>query len=256
MVLDVILTSFALIVWQHVLLGLQFSELSWDHSYPEEEGDSHILWLEFDGEEDGTAVNKLLKIYSKQVRKLINQPVYAGCCSSQICGGLFNCSPVARAGCQMWLWSRLISAEDLRESSLLLVHLGDFHKTMQLELCSQTCKTQCYGGNVKKTSVHQQMLHNLSMADHSQALILRCSCFILCFWRLCFICWPGWANERLHRILRGAQIWVWGRGCSWEWWRGPPAACQSRSQAQEWTWRTARDAAQTKQRGLQSRPHS
>lgn len=54
---------------QHVLLGLRFSELSWDHSYPEEEGDSHILWLEFDGEEDGTPVNKLLKIYSKQVRK-------------------------------------------------------------------------------------------------------------------------------------------------------------------------------------------
>lgn len=68
----------ALIVLQHVLLGLQFSELSWDHSYPEEEGDSHILWLEFDGEEDGTAVNKLLKIYSKQVRKFISQPVYAG----------------------------------------------------------------------------------------------------------------------------------------------------------------------------------
>lgn len=53
---------------QHVLLGLRFSELSWDHSYPEEEGDSHILWLEFDGEEDGTPVNKLLKIYSKQVK--------------------------------------------------------------------------------------------------------------------------------------------------------------------------------------------
>jgi len=54
---------------QHVLLGLRFSELSWDHSYPDEEGDSHILWLEFDGEEDGTPVNKLLKIYSKQVRE-------------------------------------------------------------------------------------------------------------------------------------------------------------------------------------------
>ncbi|XP_077403656.1 FERM domain-containing protein 8 [Vanacampus margaritifer] len=51
---------------KHVLLGLRFSELSWDHSYPEEEGDSHILWLEFDGDEDGTPVNKLLKIYSKQ----------------------------------------------------------------------------------------------------------------------------------------------------------------------------------------------
>ncbi|KAM4620671.1 FERM domain-containing protein 8 isoform 1-T2 [Polymixia lowei] len=51
---------------KHVLLGLRFSELSWDHSYPEEEGDSHILWLEFDGEEAGTPVNKLLKIYSKQ----------------------------------------------------------------------------------------------------------------------------------------------------------------------------------------------
>lgn len=53
---------------QHVLLGLHFNELSWDHSYPEEQGDSHILWLEFDGEEDGTPVNKLLKIYSKQVK--------------------------------------------------------------------------------------------------------------------------------------------------------------------------------------------
>ncbi|XP_061659749.1 FERM domain-containing protein 8 [Syngnathoides biaculeatus] len=51
---------------KHVLLGLRFSELSWDHSYPEEESDSHILWLEFDGDEDGTPVNKLLKIYSKQ----------------------------------------------------------------------------------------------------------------------------------------------------------------------------------------------
>lgn len=51
---------------KHVLLGLRFSELSWDHSYPEGEGDSHILWLEFDGEEEGTPVNKLLKIYSKQ----------------------------------------------------------------------------------------------------------------------------------------------------------------------------------------------
>ncbi|XP_076875650.1 FERM domain-containing protein 8 isoform X2 [Brachyhypopomus gauderio] len=51
---------------KHVLLGLRFSELSWDHSYPETEGDSHILWLEFDGEEAGVSVNKLLKIYSKQ----------------------------------------------------------------------------------------------------------------------------------------------------------------------------------------------
>ncbi|ROL54350.1 FERM domain-containing protein 8 [Anabarilius grahami] len=51
---------------KHVLLGLKFSELSWDHSYPETEGDSHILWLEFDGEEAGVHVNKLLKIYSKQ----------------------------------------------------------------------------------------------------------------------------------------------------------------------------------------------
>lgn len=60
---------------QHVLLGLRFSELSWDHSYPEEEGDSHILWLEFDGEEDGTPVNKLLKIYSKQVSKCLWDPM-------------------------------------------------------------------------------------------------------------------------------------------------------------------------------------
>lgn len=63
--------SFVLIFLQHVLLGLRFNQLSWDHSYPEDEGDSHILWLEFDGEEDGTPVNKLLKIYSKQVRKVM-----------------------------------------------------------------------------------------------------------------------------------------------------------------------------------------
>lgn len=47
-----------------VLLGLHFHELSWDHTFPDEE--EHILWLEFDGETEGTPVNKLLKIYSKQ----------------------------------------------------------------------------------------------------------------------------------------------------------------------------------------------
>ncbi|XP_074861453.1 FERM domain-containing protein 8 isoform X2 [Carettochelys insculpta] len=50
---------------KHVLLGLRFQELSWDHTYPDEE-EEHILWLEFDGENEGTQVNKLLKIYSKQ----------------------------------------------------------------------------------------------------------------------------------------------------------------------------------------------
>ncbi|KAL8184053.1 UNVERIFIED_CONTAM: FERM domain-containing protein 8 [Gekko kuhli] len=49
---------------KHVLLGLHFQELSWDHTFPSEE--EHILWLEFDGENEGTAVNKLLKVYSKQ----------------------------------------------------------------------------------------------------------------------------------------------------------------------------------------------
>nr|XP_020658121.1 FERM domain-containing protein 8 [Pogona vitticeps]XP_020658122.1 FERM domain-containing protein 8 [Pogona vitticeps] len=49
---------------KHVLLGLHFQELSWDHTFPSEE--EHILWLEFDGESEGTPVNKLLKIYSKQ----------------------------------------------------------------------------------------------------------------------------------------------------------------------------------------------
>ncbi|KAJ6656975.1 hypothetical protein lerEdw1_002976 [Lerista edwardsae] len=47
-----------------VLLGLHFHELSWDHTFPDEE--EHILWLEFDGETEGTPVNKLLKVYSKQ----------------------------------------------------------------------------------------------------------------------------------------------------------------------------------------------
>lgn len=50
---------------QHVLLGLRFQELSWDHTSPEEE--ESVLWLEFDGDNEGTPVNKLLKIYSKQV---------------------------------------------------------------------------------------------------------------------------------------------------------------------------------------------
>lgn len=49
---------------KHVLLGLRFQELSWDHTAPEEE--EPILWLEFDGDSEGTPVNKLLKIYSKQ----------------------------------------------------------------------------------------------------------------------------------------------------------------------------------------------
>uniref|UniRef100_A0A8C5UUZ6 FERM domain containing 8 n=1 Tax=Microcebus murinus TaxID=30608 RepID=A0A8C5UUZ6_MICMU len=49
---------------KHVLLGLRFQELSWDHTSPEEE--EPVLWLEFDGDSEGMPVNKLLKIYSKQ----------------------------------------------------------------------------------------------------------------------------------------------------------------------------------------------
>ncbi|XP_075043899.1 FERM domain-containing protein 8 [Mixophyes fleayi] len=49
---------------KHILISLKFSELSWDHTYPDEE--EHILWLEFDGDNEGTPVNKLLKIFSKQ----------------------------------------------------------------------------------------------------------------------------------------------------------------------------------------------
>ncbi|XP_068115699.1 FERM domain-containing protein 8 [Hyperolius riggenbachi] len=49
---------------KHVLISLKYSELSWDHTYPD--GEEHILWLEFDGDNEGTPVNKLLKIYSKQ----------------------------------------------------------------------------------------------------------------------------------------------------------------------------------------------
>ncbi|XP_016063900.1 PREDICTED: FERM domain-containing protein 8 isoform X2 [Miniopterus natalensis] len=50
---------------KHVLLGLRFQELSWDHTCPEEE-EEPVLWLEFDGNSEGIPVNKLLKIYSKQ----------------------------------------------------------------------------------------------------------------------------------------------------------------------------------------------
>lgn len=49
---------------KHVLLGLRFQELSWDHTSPEEE--ESVLWLEFDGHSEGTPVNRLLKVYSKQ----------------------------------------------------------------------------------------------------------------------------------------------------------------------------------------------
>ncbi|XP_052047991.1 FERM domain-containing protein 8 isoform X2 [Apodemus sylvaticus] len=49
---------------KHVLLGLRFQELSWDHTSPEEE--EPVLWLEFDGDSEGMPVNKLLRIYSKQ----------------------------------------------------------------------------------------------------------------------------------------------------------------------------------------------
>lgn len=53
---------------KHVLLGLRHTELSWDVTGPDEEhpDDAHALWLEFDGTEDGAAVNRLLKVYSKQ----------------------------------------------------------------------------------------------------------------------------------------------------------------------------------------------
>ncbi|XP_072101828.1 FERM domain-containing protein 8 [Mobula birostris] len=49
-----------------VLLALYFHELSWDYTSSEDEDSDDILWLEFDGEEGGAVVNKLLKIYSKQ----------------------------------------------------------------------------------------------------------------------------------------------------------------------------------------------
>ncbi|XP_074257807.1 FERM domain-containing protein 8 isoform X1 [Saimiri boliviensis] len=62
---------------KHVLLGLRFQELSWDHTSPEEE--EPILWLEFDGESEGTPVNKLLKIYSKQVAWPVPAHRWGGC---------------------------------------------------------------------------------------------------------------------------------------------------------------------------------
>ncbi|XP_067831701.1 FERM domain-containing protein 8 isoform X2 [Heptranchias perlo] len=49
-----------------VLLALCFHELSWEYTSSEDEDSEGILWLEFDGEEGGAVVNKLLKIYSKQ----------------------------------------------------------------------------------------------------------------------------------------------------------------------------------------------
>uniref|UniRef100_UPI00398F12C2 FERM domain-containing protein 8 isoform X2 n=1 Tax=Pristiophorus japonicus TaxID=55135 RepID=UPI00398F12C2 len=49
-----------------VLLALCFHELSWEYTSSEDEVADDILWLEFDGEEGGAVVNKLLKVYSKQ----------------------------------------------------------------------------------------------------------------------------------------------------------------------------------------------
>ncbi|XP_012354127.2 FERM domain-containing protein 8 isoform X2 [Nomascus leucogenys] len=59
---------------KHVLLGLRFQELSWDHTSSEEE--KPILWLEFDGDSEGTLVNKLLKIYSKQAELMSSLTEY------------------------------------------------------------------------------------------------------------------------------------------------------------------------------------
>ena len=53
---------------QHVILSLRYNELSWDYTAANaDQEDEPVLWLEFDGSEDGRPVNKLLQVFSWQV---------------------------------------------------------------------------------------------------------------------------------------------------------------------------------------------
>ncbi|XP_069750103.1 FERM domain-containing protein 8 isoform X3 [Narcine bancroftii] len=65
-----------------VLLALYFCELSWEYTSSEDEDCDDILWLEFDGEEGGAVVNKLLKIYSKQAELMSGMIEYCIDCNS------------------------------------------------------------------------------------------------------------------------------------------------------------------------------
>uniref|UniRef100_UPI00358EAFE9 FERM domain-containing protein 8 n=1 Tax=Myxine glutinosa TaxID=7769 RepID=UPI00358EAFE9 len=51
----------------HVILSLRHNELSWDYTAANaDKEDEPVLWLEFDGSEDGRPVNKLLQVFSWQ----------------------------------------------------------------------------------------------------------------------------------------------------------------------------------------------
>lgn len=85
-----------------MLLGLRFQELSWDHTSPEEE--EPVLWLEFDGDSEGTPVNKLLRIYSKQVVVWSHALGQEASSRSPVPGRRVQCCPGPRDGMSACSW--------------------------------------------------------------------------------------------------------------------------------------------------------
>lgn len=117
---------------QHVLLGLGFQELSWDHTSPEEE--EAALWLEFDGDSEGTPVNKLLKIYSKQVGSVYScslppHPRLPLPCPVIPCGSfLASCyRPLVMLGVPFRCWRSDRGHPCVRLVSDLLYYLSSFY---------------------------------------------------------------------------------------------------------------------------------
>ncbi|XP_020823836.1 FERM domain-containing protein 8 isoform X3 [Phascolarctos cinereus] len=90
---------------KHVLLGLRFQELSWDYTCSGDE--EPILWLEFDGESEGTPVNRLLKVYSKQVAASAEGAEPRHSVAKPPAGPQQSPPPPARIGTQgLWLFAR------------------------------------------------------------------------------------------------------------------------------------------------------
>lgn len=64
------MNDFDLIYYQSLLLGLKYSELSWEMAKPSDEGNADCLpclFLQFSVRENGTRVHKILQVFSKQV---------------------------------------------------------------------------------------------------------------------------------------------------------------------------------------------
>lgn len=133
---------------QHVLLGLSFQELSWDHTSPEEE--EPMLWLEFDGDSEGMPVNKLLRIYSKQVRGRVWWCRPAGTGSAGPRAGRGTAPQLSdgsgRGGCtrsscslrlQEQLRHLLVSSQGPERSALCVLQVPDEEHRRQGPACSE-----------------------------------------------------------------------------------------------------------------------